>query len=264
MSGHFTKKVAATAMLLLAFEPSKIDATAAEIRLLCSINMRATVSEIAGEFERATGHKLLSTYDSTGALERRILAGETADAIIAPKATLQALMKVDRIRAGSMTDVARSSMVVFVREGASKPEIGSVEAFKRALLAAGSISYPDPARGGLSGIFFSALLERLSIVEKLKPKTKLGRNTAATVELVASGNSELGVSQFSEIRGSGIDFVGPLPRELDSGIVISAAILKSAQDSNSAKTLIDFLSSPFATQAIKSNRLELPNAAVVR
>src|SRR5205823_1156966 len=146
---------------------------AAEITLLSAAVMKPALAELAGEFERASGHKLVVRLESAGAVRNRIQAGETADVAIIQRPVVAALVQQGRIRAGSVLILARSGIAVAVPKGAPKPDIGSVEALKRSLLAAKSISYPDPAVGHASGIQFRAVLERLGIAEQINAKARL-------------------------------------------------------------------------------------------
>jgi len=122
-------------------------------------------------------------------VKNRILAGEPADMAIVLRSLLNDLSQAGKIANGSIIDLARSPVVLTVRAGAPKPDIGSVDAFKRTMLAADSIAYADPASGGLSGLYFAAALARLGIADQMKPKTKLV-GPAKSGELVARFDDE--------------------------------------------------------------------------
>lgn len=152
--------------------------------------------------------------------------------------------------------MAKVGVGVAVRSGAPKPDLGSVEAFKRSMLAAKSVIYADPARGGGAGIHFAQVLERLGIAADMKPKSKLitGINV---VELVAKGEGELGVTQLSLIVGAaGVELAGPLPAELQHYTVFSAGVVTGAKEAETAKALIKFLTAPAAVPVIKAKGME--------
>jgi molybdate transport system substrate-binding protein len=147
---------------------------------------------------------------------------------------------------------------VVVRAGAPKPDVSSVEGFKRSLLAAKSIVYSDPAQGGASGIHFARVLEQLGIAEAMKPKTKLIAG-AGNAEVVVKGEAEIGVGGTMDLLSvPGADFVGPLPAELQNTIdfVYFAAVLADTKDANAAKALIKHLLAPAAARMIKAKGME--------
>jgi molybdate transport system substrate-binding protein len=176
-------------------------------------------------------------------MKKRVLAGETADVVMLTRAMMEDLQKQAKL-AGGLVDVAGTPVAVAARAGAPKPDIGTVEAFKKALLAAKSIVYADPAKGGLSGVVFARALDRLGIAEQMKAKTILVPGAQAA-ELVAKGEAELGVGQASEIVPvAGVQLVGPLPGELASVTRFTAAVGAGSGSPDAAKSLIEFLTAP--------------------
>ena len=152
---------------------------------------------------------------------------------------------------------------VAVRAGAPKPDISSVEGFRRSLLAAKSIVYADPAQGGASGIHFARVLERLGIAEEMKPKTTLIPGAGAA-EVVVNGEADIAVSGTMDLlRVPGAEFVGPLPTELQntSDFVYFAAILAGAKEPELGKALIKHLQAPPAARLIKAKGMEAGEAA---
>src|ERR1700730_2870356 len=150
-------------------------------------------------------------------------------------------------------------MCVAVRAGSAKPDIASVEAFKRALLAARSIVYTDPAVGGASGIHFEKVLDRLAVAKKIKAKSILNARAATTAnaEIVARGEAELGIQLISEIVFvPGAALLGPLPAELQAMNVIAAGIVMTASEPDAARVLFKFLTSPAAAAVIKATGME--------
>jgi molybdate transport system substrate-binding protein len=189
---------------------------AAEFKVLSAVAMKSALDDLAPQFERATGHKLTISYAVAGELRKRIEGGEFGDMTILPKPWFEPLLAQGKITEGSQMIVARSTVGVSVRAGTPKPDISSVEAVRRSLLAAKSIVYGDPAKGGASGIHFVRVLEKLGIVEEMRPKTILIPGAGAA-EVVARGEAQLAISQTIDlIRVTGADYVGPLPSELQN------------------------------------------------
>ena len=249
-----TIRTFATAFAALACLAQIGIAGAAEIKVLSAVVMRPVLPEVIVEFERATGHEVTIDFATAGVLRDRIRAGEVADVTILPRPTFEALLKEAKIAPGSEVVVARGTVGVAVRAGAPKPDISSVEGFRRSLLAAKSIVYADPAQGGVSGIHFARVLERLGIAEEMKPKTRLIPGAGAA-EVVVRGEAEIAVSGTMDLlRVPGAEFVGPLPMELQntSDFVYFAALLASAKEPDSAKALIKHLLTPAAARAIKA------------
>src|SRR5215831_7146148 len=164
------RSLAAAAIFGLMILPAhSVTAEAAEVKVLCASAMRSVLKELGPQFERATGHQLMIQFDVVGALKRQIDAGERFDVTILTTPLINDVVKDGKIAAGTRADVARSGLGVVVRTGASKPDISSADAFKRALLNAKSISY---AKEGATGIYLESLFERLGITEQMKAKTK--------------------------------------------------------------------------------------------
>ena len=161
-----------------------------------------------------------------------------------------------KLVAGSRATLARVGVGVMVKAGAPKPDIGSVEAFKRALLAAKSVAYIDPASGGSSGIYVAGLLDKLGIAEQVKPKAKLKKG-GYVADLIVSGEAELGIHQISEIVPvKEVTLVGPLPAEIQNYTVYAGALGAGAKDAEAAKALIKALTGPAAADVLKSKGME--------
>src|SRR5450759_99147 len=166
-------------------------ASAAEVKVVSAVAVKAALDELIAGAERATGHKVTVAYATAGVLRDRIKAGEAFDMVILPRPFMDPLVAQGAIAPASATVFARSLVSVGVRAGAPKPDISTAEAFKR-MLAAKLISYADPAKGGGSGIHAASVIERLGIAEEMKPKTKLVPG-AESVELVAKGEAEIAI-----------------------------------------------------------------------
>jgi molybdate transport system substrate-binding protein len=150
------------------------------------------LDDLAPQFERVTGHRLTISYEVAGELRKRIESGEFGDVTILPRPWFEPLLAQGKIAAQSQMIIARSTVGVSVRVGTPKPDISSVAAVRQSLLAARSVVYADPARGASSGVHFVAVLEKLGIVDEMRPKTILIPGAGAA-EVVARGEAQLAV-----------------------------------------------------------------------
>jgi molybdate transport system substrate-binding protein len=189
------KRVATTAAAgLMLCSLGATVSSAADIKVLTSVALTSALNELAPNFEQATGNKLNIGYSLAADVRKHMLDGETADVIILPRPMMDELDKQQKFASGSITNRARTPIALAIRAGAPKPDISTVDALKRTLLAAKSISYSDPAKGGASGVYFAKVVDRLGITEQLKPKTILASGAQAP-EFVARGEAEIGVGQ---------------------------------------------------------------------
>jgi molybdate transport system substrate-binding protein len=223
------------------------------LKVLSGGAMKSLLEVAVPLFERAQGVKVGVEYRLTSVLQKDIAAGEAFDLVLIPRPELDALAKAGKVAPGSQTDIARSSVGVAVRAGAPKPDIGSVEAFRRALAAAKTISYSD----GPSGLYIAGLLRRLGLAEAMKPKTRL--TTGPVAELVARGEAELGLQQIVAILPvRGAELVGPLPADLQNVIVYAAGLPPSAGKTAAARAFIAFMGTAEAVALIGQKGLEPP------
>ena len=243
------------AMVLMAAGAPRA-AAGAEIKVLTAGAFKQVLLALVPDFERATGHKVTVQNDTVGALTKRIAGGEAFDlAVLTPKA-VDDLAKEGKFVAGSRANLAHVGVGVVVKDGTPKPDIGSVAAFKQALLAAKSVAYIDPAAGGSSGIYVAGLLDKLGIAGEVKPKAKLIPG-GAVAEHVAKGEAELGIHQISEILPvKGVTLVGPLPAEIQNYTVYAAGVGAYAKESDAAKALMKALSGPAAAEVLKSKGMD--------
>jgi molybdate transport system substrate-binding protein len=245
------KSIAASAGLFSVLASGAV-AEAAEVKVLSTVAVKPVVEELAPQFERQTGHKLAITFGVANTMKRQIEAGESFDVAIMTAPVADDLIKQGRIVAATRTDVARGGIGIGVRGGTPKPDIGSVEALKRALLAADSIAY---SKEGWSGLYFAGLLERLGIAEAMKPKTRYG---AANVgEMVAAGEAQMGVQLINELMAvPGLELVGPLPAEVQNHVILTAGVGAQARDPAAAVAFVRFVTAPAAAPLIRSKGLE--------
>jgi molybdate transport system substrate-binding protein len=233
-------------------------ADSAEIKVMSSAGFAAAYRNLAKEFERTTENKIVNAWgpsmgNTPQAVPNRIARGEPVDVVIIVGEALDELIKQGKVVASSRVDLARSMIAMAVRAGAAKPDISSVDAFKRALIEAKSIAYSDSA----SGVYLSTVLfPRLGIAEELKSKSKM-IPADPVGEAVARGEFEIGFQQMSElIPVAGIDLVGPLPPEVQKITVFSAGLAAGAKEPEAGAALIKFLASPGAAPTIKQSGME--------
>src|SRR5262249_26721782 len=241
-------------MLLAAAAPR--GAASAEIKVLTAGAFKQVLLALLPAFEQQTGHKVSVDNDTVGALTKRIEGGETFDLAVLTPAAVDDLARQGKFVAGSRKNLAPVGVGGVVKEGAPKPDIGSVDAFKKALLAAKSVAYIDPAAGGSSGIYVAGLLDKLGIAGEVKPKAKLIPG-GAVAQHIANGEAELGIHQISEILPvKGVTLVGPLPAEIQNYTVYAAGLGTNAKESAAAKMLLDALSGPASAEVLKSKGMQ--------
>jgi molybdate transport system substrate-binding protein len=227
-----------------------------EVTVLTSVALKGALDELAPQYERSTGNKLKLGYSVIADIKKRVLAGETADVIILSKPAMDDLQKQDRLAAGSIADVAGTPVAVAVKAGAPKPDISSADALRRSLLAARSVVYADPAKGGASGVHFAHVVDQLGIAKELQSKTILVPG-AESADVVARGDAEIGVGQASEIVPvAGAELVGPLPQGLGAVTEFTAGIGNGSKAGEAAKSLIRFLTGPDAAPVFKAKGLQ--------
>jgi molybdate transport system substrate-binding protein len=233
-------------------------ATAAEVRVMISGGLTAAYNALLPEFERSTGHKVLTAYGpsmgtTVNAIPVRLERGEPADVLIMVGYALGDLIKQGKVVTDSRVDLVKSPIGVAVKSGAPKPDISSAETIKGALLAAKTIAYSDSA----SGVYVSTeMFQKLGIAEQMKDKA---RKIPATPvgEIVARGDAEIGFQQISELKPvAGIDIIGPLPDELQKITVFSAGIAAVSREPDAGKALIKFFASPEARDTLVKSGLD--------
>jgi molybdate transport system substrate-binding protein len=232
-------------------------ARAAEIKLLCAVALQPAVDVLIPDFEKSSGHKVTIAYGNAGAIAERFLKGEAADLLINAAPLMDQLRAQGKVLAGDRIIIAKVGVSAFVRKGAGKPDLSSTDAFKRSMLAAKWIIYPDPAGGGASGIYMASLLERLGIGGEMKPKTKLSPSANVLYASVANGDVEIGFNQISEVLAQpSVEFAGPLPSEIQNYTQFSPGIVTGTNQADAARALVTFLSSPAAQTVLKAKGFE--------
>ena len=225
-------------------------ARAAEINVMSSMAIKEAYLELVPQFEKQSGHKVVTSWVGSADIMKRMRAGETADLVIMAGSAIDELAKEGWIVAGSRVDLVKSSIGVAVRAGAPRPDISSGESLKRTLLAAKSIAYSS----GPSGVYLSGVLKRWGIPESRITQTPPG---APVGEVIARGEAEIGFQQVSELLPvKGIDYVGPLPADVQLVTVFSAGTHAGAKQAEAAKAWTRFLISPAAAPAIRKKGLD--------
>jgi molybdate transport system substrate-binding protein len=231
---------------------------AADVAVLTAGAFKPVLLDLAPAFEAQTHNTLAIANDTAGGVTARIVRGEEADLVILPVASLDALTAQGKVVADTVVPVAKSGIGVVVKKGAPLPDISTVEAFKRSLLAAPSIAYIDPASGGSSGIYIAKLLVQLGIADAVRYNTVLvpGGLVGSRID---NGEAAIGLQQMSELRSvSGVTLVGPLPAEIQNYTVYAAAIPKASARPAAGRALLSLLRSEAATSALTGRGLELP------
>lgn len=227
--------------------------TGTTIALLVSNSVRGALDELLPGFEHASGHRVAASYDPAQIMLTRIAEGETGDLVILAQPAIDALSNLGRILPGSRRTLARCGVGVAVRAGAAKPDVSSVDAFRRTLLEAKSIAHTT---SGASGIHFTALAERLGIAAEIRAKA-VSNPGGLIGTLVVEGKAELAIQQIPELMAvPGLDIVEPLPQELQAISVVTVGLFADAKQREAASALVDFLASPAAGRVFRAKGLE--------
>jgi len=225
----------------------------AEIKVLSSIATKEAYLELVPQFEKSSGHKVATTWAGTTAIMQRMTKNEQYDLVIISSTELEELIRQGKIVAGSRVDLAKSGIGVAVRSGAPKPDIGSAEALKRALLAAETVGYTS----GPSGVYMGGLVERMGIAEEVKAKFRSVPSGGTIGTIVASGDCEIGFQQVSElVHIPGVDYIGPLPADVQRITIFSVGLQSGAPEAEASNELVAFLTTREAVAVMRNHGLE--------
>lgn len=228
-------------------------AGATDLRVLTSNSSFPVLDALVPAFERATGQRYSAQVDTARRMLARIKDGETADVVVLAASDIDELVALGVIAPGSRRLFARSRVGVAVRAGARRPDISSVEAFRRSLLDAKSIAHTV---NGASGRYVPVLLERLGIAEQMKPRT-VTREGGYIGGVVAAGEAEIAIQQIVELLAvPGIDVVGPLPDEIQKVFETAAGIFRTSAQPAAADALLRFLLAPASSGVFRERGLE--------
>jgi molybdate transport system substrate-binding protein len=238
-----------------------VGAPRGELRVFTTRSIATVLEKIGPDFERRTGRRLSVTTDVAVRMVRRINAGEPFDVLVAAPAQIDELIRAGKIIPKTRTDLARSGIGVAVRAGAPKPDVSSVEAFTRALIAARSIAFLEE---GQSGVYVAGVLDRLGIADTIRPK--LTRPATDIVsELVSRGEIELGIVVITQILTTeGVALAGPLPSDIQSYIMFTGGISATSTSIDAARDLLAALKSPQAVRVMESQGMEPGTRALAR
>ncbi len=227
-------------------------AQAAEITVMSTVAHKDAYIEMLPAFERASGHKVVTQWVPTVEVLRRIKAGESVDLVLIAASGIEELTKAGKIEAGSGVPFVKSGIGIAVRAGASRPDVSSADAFRRSLLAAKSVAYST----GPSGNYLAGLFERMGIAAEIKAKARIIQGEPVG-DVVARGEAEIGFQQIPEILPvKGIQYIGPLPPDIQYTTVFSAGIHTAARQAEAARALVKFLKAPDAGVIYKKHGLE--------
>ena len=227
-----------------------VGAMAAEVKVIAGAGMLGAFGELVPQFERATGHKIVIQYGAGATFKKQIEAGEAFDLVIIDSDAVDDLIKQGKIAGDTRVDIVRAGIGVAVREGAPKPDISSVDAFRNTLLNVKSVTYAS------TSTHLPKVFDRLGIAEQMRGKTKL--NALVRVpQVVAEGEVELAIAGIPTLLSvKGVQLVGPLPAELQSWVVNTAGVSAAAKQSDAAKALIKYLATLEAAAVLKAKGWE--------
>jgi len=224
-------------------------AQAAELKVLSGNGARAAVTELVARFERVSGHKVHLEFEVNPGVKRRIEAGEAFDVAILNPPVLDDLIRQGKIEAASRSVIGRAGIGVAVRSGTTLPDISSVDAFKRTLLATRSVAYPGE---GASGIYFAKLVERMGIGNEMRGRMR-PMPAEYNVEVVARGEVDMVVVVASRIAGvPGVELVGLLPADLQTWIGFTGGIASNTREHDAARALLKFFTASTAAPVLRS------------
>jgi molybdate transport system substrate-binding protein len=228
-----------------------------EVRVFVGGAMTGPIKEAGDAFARSSGHTLVYVSDTTGALQKRLAAGERAEVVVVTAPAMDALQKENRVVAGSRVDLARALIGVGVRAGAPSPDLSTPDTFRAALLKARSVSYVSPASGGTSGTYFEGLMQRMGIADAMKTKIVYRTQGSEVADAVAKGEAELGITFTSELQpNKGVKVAGTLPAAIQLPTIYAAAVTTTAGSGDAARAFLRALAGAEGRAALTKAGLE--------
>lgn len=220
------------------------------LKIVTTVAMQGVFDRLAPEFAEATGLGISLDFAPPLPAAQRIRDGEAADVVISTPEAIDGLIRDGIAAAGSNRVVASMIMGLAVGMNEPKPDIGTAETFKQALLAAKSIIHADPATGSPSAAHFLKVVMRLGIADEIKRKTTVRAGVVA--HAVAAGECAMAVQQLAELMlVDGVHVLGPFPAELQNVMPLSAAVHAKSTEPRAAQVLIDLLASPGARRVVE-------------
>jgi molybdate transport system substrate-binding protein len=228
-------------------------ATAAEIKVLGSPGTRAPYTQLVPGFEKASGNKVTTTWGGVTEVAKRVAGGEVADVIMLPAAQIDDLIRQGKLIAATRVNVATSGVGVAIRAGAPRIDAGTPDGIRNALVAANRIAFST----GPSGLHIERLIAKWGLTEQLKAKIVPPVPNVPIGEVVARGDADIGFQQVSELLPvQGIDYLGPLPPDIQETTVFSAAVHNAAGPVDAAQALLKYLTAPEAAAIIRKTGME--------
>lgn len=228
-------------------------ARADEVKVLAANAVKVPFLALAATFEKATGHKVTASFSGTEGIAKRVTGDEVADVVLIGSSSIDRLIQEGKLVPGSRASFAKVGVGVAVRAGLPKPDITSADGVRKAVLDAKSVAYSS----GPSGQYIAELFKRLGIAEQVKDKLKLPPSNVLVGEVLARGEADLGFQQISDLLNvNGIDYLGPLPPEIQNITVYSAGLHSAAPTPDAAKALLKSLTAPEAGPIIKKSGME--------
>ena len=242
----------ATATLLFGLA-THTRAAAAEIAVLAAAAIEQPFETVVHAFEHDTGTKVGVEFGSVGVIQNKLKAGAKPDIVILSTAAVAAAQKDGAVLAGSRAVVGRAEIGVAVRDGTPAPDISTTDAFKKALLAAKSVSYTDPAGGGTAAVFVAGLLDRLGVTEAVKKKAVPFNTGREVIAAVLKGDAEFGIGFTTEfVPVKGVKVVGALPKEIEFVNEYSAYIPATSAAAEPARAFLAYLARPASRDTFKA------------
>lgn len=228
-------------------------AGATELRVVAPNAVKEAVSEVAAQFEKQRGVKVILSWGGSEAISRRVAGGEAFDVVVNTAQGVDRLIADGKLVAGSRTDFSRSGVAAAVRAGLPRPDISTVDALRRTLLSAESIAISS----GASGRYLEQLFQRLGVADEVKRKTRQPPSGAQIGDLLARGEADLGFQQVTELlHAKGVDYLGPLPAEVQNYTVWSAGLASGASAPDLAQAFMRALVAPDASGVIRRTGME--------
>lgn len=228
-------------------------ALASEVVVFCPGAVQSVVRNVANDYEHKSGNQIEYKFGTAGAVQKRVAAGADGDVVIGTDKGLAALVKAGKVIPGTIRDLGSMGVGVAVRRGAAKPDIHDVLSFKKAMLAATSIMYADPKKGGQSGIHIAKVFAQVGLDKEIASKLQLRDRGPEGLKEVAKGDIDIGLGQISEILANkDVELVGPFPAQIQGAVMFSAGIHAAANNRKSAEDFIAALTSAAAKGQFKA------------
>jgi molybdate transport system substrate-binding protein len=232
-------------------------ASAADLTVITTLNVMPAFQALQHGYETQSGNSIHFTHQPAKPTEALVNSGAPGDAVVGSRSMLERLLANHRLQPGTVVDFASSSLGVFVKAGAARPDIATDARFRAVLLHAASIAYPDPAEGSLGGNYLADLLRRWGILDQLAGKTTLADGGADAGRIVAAGRAQIGINQVAEVQMvPGLAYLSPLPPAVTDKVVMSVAISSQAQQVAAARSWIAYLTSAVAAPTIRADGMK--------